>query len=53
MEYGNTAIVFMVIAVVSCVLGLSFFGVYYLEQDRGPERSLRAILFGRRSDQGK
>ena len=30
MEYGNTAIIFMVIAVVSCVLGLSFFGVNYL-----------------------
>ena len=32
MDYGNTAIVFMVIAVVSCVLGLSFFGVYYLDK---------------------
>ena len=32
MEHGNTAIVFMVIAVVSCVLGLSFFGAYYLDK---------------------
>jgi len=32
MEHGNTAIVFMVIAVVSCVLGLSFFGVFYLDK---------------------
>jgi len=32
MEYGNTAIIFMVVAVVSCVLGLSFFGVYYLNK---------------------
>ena len=32
MEYGNTAIIFMVVAVVSCVLGLSFFGVCYLNK---------------------
>ena len=30
MEYGNTAINLMVIAVVACVLGLTFFGVYCL-----------------------
>ena len=52
MEYGNTAIVFMVIAVVSCVLGLSFFGVYYLDKivdQNAPEGD----SVGRRSDQGK
>jgi hypothetical protein len=32
MEYGNTAIIFMVIAVVACVLGLTFFGVYCLNK---------------------
>ena len=32
MEYGNAAIIFMVIAVVACVLGLTFFGVYYLNK---------------------
>ena len=32
MEYGNTAIIFMVVAVVSCVLALSFLGVYYLNK---------------------
>jgi hypothetical protein len=32
MEYGNSAIIFMVIAVVACVLGLAFFGVYYLNK---------------------
>ena len=32
MEYGNPAIIFMVIAVVACVLALSFFGVYYLNK---------------------
>jgi hypothetical protein len=32
MEYGNTAIIFMVIAVVACALGLTFFGVYYLNK---------------------
>jgi hypothetical protein len=32
MEYGNTAIVFMVIAVVAGVLGLTFFCVYYLNK---------------------
>ena len=39
MEYGNTAIVFMVIAVVSCVLGLVFVGMYCLNKtaDRQPD----------------
>jgi hypothetical protein len=32
MEYGNTAIIFMVIAVVACGLGVTFFGVYYLNK---------------------
>ncbi len=32
MEYGNTAIILMVIAVVACVLGLTFFAVYYLNK---------------------
>jgi hypothetical protein len=32
MEYGNTAIIFMVIAVVACVLGLTFFAVYCLNR---------------------
>jgi hypothetical protein len=32
MEYDNTAIIFMVIAVVACVLGLRFFGVYCLNK---------------------
>ena len=32
MEYGNTAIIFMVVAVVSCVLALSFFAIYYLNK---------------------
>jgi hypothetical protein len=32
MEYGNTAIVFMVIAVVSCALGLVFVGMYCLNK---------------------
>jgi hypothetical protein len=32
MEYGNTAIIFMVIAVVACALGLAFFGVYCLNK---------------------
>jgi len=32
MDYGNTAIIFMVLAVVACVLGLTFFGVYYLNK---------------------
>ena len=32
MEYDNAAIIFMVIAVVACVLGLTFFGVYYLNK---------------------
>jgi hypothetical protein len=35
--YGNTAIIFMVIAVVIGVLGLAFVGTYYLNKsvDRG------------------
>jgi len=32
MEYGNPAIISMVIAVVVCVLGLVFFGVYCLNK---------------------
>ncbi|MEA2906856.1 MAG: hypothetical protein QOG83_1016 [Alphaproteobacteria bacterium] len=32
MVYGNTAVVFMVISVVLCVLGLAFFGTYYLNK---------------------
>jgi len=32
MEYGNTAIIFMVIAVVACVLALTVFGVYSLNK---------------------
>jgi hypothetical protein len=32
MDYGNTAIIFMVLAVVACVLGLTFFAVYYLNK---------------------
>ena len=32
MDYGNTVIIFMVLAVVACVLGLTFFGVYYLNK---------------------
>ena len=33
MEYGNTAVVLMVIAVVAVVLGLVFGGTYYLNKD--------------------
>ena len=32
MEYDTIAIMFMVIAVVACALGLTFFGVYYLNK---------------------
>ena len=32
MEYGNLAVVFMVIVVVLCVLGLAFLGTYYLNK---------------------
>ena len=32
MEYGNTAIIFMVIAVVACVLGVTFVAVYCLNR---------------------
>src|SRR5204862_6066054 len=32
MDYGNPAIIVMVIAVVACVLGLTFFAVYYLNK---------------------
>jgi uncharacterized membrane protein YtjA (UPF0391 family) len=32
MLHGNTAVVFMVIAVVSGVLGLAFAGLYYLNK---------------------
>jgi len=35
--YENTAVVFMVVAVVACVLGAAFAGLYYLNKsvDRG------------------
>jgi hypothetical protein len=39
MLHGNAAVVFMVIAVVSCVLGLAFAGLYYLNKavnENGP-----------------
>ena len=38
MVYGNTAVVFMVIAVVAVVVGLAFGGTYYLNKcvDRAP-----------------
>jgi hypothetical protein len=44
MEYDNTAIIFMVIGVVACVLGLTFFGVYYLDKivDRNARESRSA-----------
>jgi hypothetical protein len=32
MEYGNTAVVFMVIAVVAVVLALAFVGMYWLNK---------------------
>ena len=32
MDYGNTAIILMVIAVVACVLALTFFAVYRLNK---------------------
>jgi hypothetical protein len=32
MVYGNTAVIFMVIAVVAVVLGLAFTGVYLLNR---------------------
>ena len=32
MEYDNSAIILMVIAVVACVLALTFFAVYYLNR---------------------
>jgi Flp pilus assembly protein TadG len=32
MVYGNAAIVFMVISVVLCVLGLAFVATYYLNK---------------------
>ena len=32
MQYDNTAIIFMVIAVVACVLALTVFGVYSLNK---------------------
>jgi len=37
MEYGNTAVVLMVISVVLCVLGLGFAGIYCL--NRSVDRS--------------
>jgi hypothetical protein len=33
MEYGNTAVIFMVIAVVMFALGLAYLGTYLLEKD--------------------
>jgi hypothetical protein len=38
MEYGNTAVLFMVLAVVPCVVGLAFAATYYLNKsvDRNP-----------------
>jgi hypothetical protein len=39
MEYGNTAIILMVIAVVSCALGLAFVGMYYLNKAVDQNRS--------------
>jgi hypothetical protein len=37
MTYGNAAVVLMVLSVVSCVLGVAFAGIYYLNRsvDRG------------------
>jgi hypothetical protein len=32
MLYGNTAVVFMVISVVICVLGIAFTATYYLNK---------------------
>jgi len=32
MAYGNAAVVFMVVSVVLCVLGLAFAGTYYLNK---------------------
>jgi hypothetical protein len=32
MEYGNTAVVFMVVAVSAAVLALAFFGMYCLNR---------------------
>jgi hypothetical protein len=34
--YGNTAVIFMVIAVVLGVLGLAFVGTYYLNKSVDP-----------------
>ena len=33
MDYGNTAVIFMVIAVVMFALGLAYLGTYLLEKD--------------------
>jgi hypothetical protein len=32
MEYGNTAVVFMVVGLSAVVLALAFFGMYYLNK---------------------
>ncbi len=32
MVYGNVAVFFMVISVVTCVLGIAFVGMYYLNK---------------------
>jgi len=50
MEYGNTAIVFMVIAVVSCVLGLVFVGMYCL--NKTADRSVMTESRPTNSDRG-
>jgi hypothetical protein len=39
MIYGNTAVIFMVIAVALVVLGLTFIGTYYL--NKSVDRSAR------------
>jgi hypothetical protein len=30
--YGNVAVIFMVISVVACVVGIAFVGTYYLNK---------------------
>jgi hypothetical protein len=49
MVYGNTAIVFMVISVVACVMGLVFVGMYYLNKAVNQSPRLGA---GGHNDQG-
>jgi hypothetical protein len=50
MEHGNTAIVFMVIAVVSCVLGLVFVGMHCL--NKAADRSVMTESRSTDSDRG-